>query len=66
MFDEAPTFYVGADIIHGLRIFYVGADIFMDLEYFMGANISWAPTFHGRRFPQVILILSQSRAEQLE
>jgi hypothetical protein len=34
---------------HGLRIFYVGADIFMDLEYFLGANISWAPTFHGRR-----------------
>ena len=20
----------------------------MDLEYFMGANISWAPTFYGR------------------
>ncbi len=34
MFDGAPTFYVGADI-------------FMNLEYFMGANISWAPTFHG-------------------
>jgi hypothetical protein len=32
MFNRAPTFYVDADA-------------FLDLEYFMDADISWAPTF---------------------
>ena len=47
MFDGAPTFYVGADVFMDLEYF-MDADI-SGRRHFMGADISWAPTFHGRR-----------------
>ncbi len=42
IFDGAPIFHVGADILWAL--------IFHGRQYFMGANISWPPIFHGRQY----------------
>ncbi len=51
-FQQLPYFCLilwAANMFDGAPTFYVGADIFMNLEYFMSADISWTPIFHGRR-----------------
>jgi len=48
LYYETPTFHVGAYILWTEKILYRRRS-FLNLEYFMSADISWTPTFHGRR-----------------